>query len=208
MRTLSIKYLYFIQSIHSIFNSITIYVIIVLFIFRKTVRLVLKPYINDKIIEVRQYLKLYPHDYDNFVIIVPNLLKEHNNLINIIIDSPLVNVWAITICIVTIVRCIFKYILKNSNDWMYTFIETYGISFGTTSAAKSTKLSDQIIVLFLSIFSLIAGIFCSGILFQQYATVSFEPRINTLDDIAKAQYHIFVPREHITNETKYWLQQR
>lgn len=159
---------------------------------------------NLNIPNKKKSVALYPHEYENFVLIVPNVMKDEIDFINYAIKSPLVNVWAVAILLVTLSRCFFRKILQldKTTDWQQIFIDNVGLSFGWKSFIENYKnRSDKILILFLSTFSLIAGIFFSGHLLQKFAIVSVNPKISTFDDLIQSNLNIVIPREYIDAAT-------
>lgn len=153
--------------------------------------------------------QLYPHTYAKYVVIVPNRLNKKSEIMDLIYKSPLLNVWTITIILITILRKLFQYTTrKKKRTFTELLINTFGMSFGTTSDSKIKNRPEQILLLFLSIFSLLAGIFCSGELFQQYSTYSYSSAINSLEDLSNTDIIVLIPTGYISNETIDWLKKQ
>lgn len=141
--------------------------------------------------------QMYPNRFENFVIIVPTEYQEKLEFFNYFLQSPLFNVWLAIILLITICRKIFQHLLNkiiNSRTITYIWIDTVGISFGTSSGSKIYNRSENVLIYFLSIFSMIAGIFCSGMLFKQFSINSYTPTILTLKDLNQNNHlTIYVP---------------
>lgn len=108
------------------------------------------------------------------------------------IQSPLLCVWFSTIGVVTIFRSVTQNKFhntvvnnqKNHQSIETLFFETMGISFGTSGLWQNTN-QRQVLILFLSIFGMIAGILCTGILFEQFSMERSRFTINNIEDIGK-----------------------
>lgn len=62
--------------------------------------------------------------------------------------------------------------------------ESIGLLFGTTGLWRTiTNKSETVLILFLSMFGMIASILCTGILFDQFAMDLTKPIINSLEDL-------------------------
>lgn len=124
-------------------------------------------------------------------------------------NSPLINVWALAIGLMTISRIIIRKVKKHGKiNVLQILFESYGISFGMTSNKAHLKIAERILLMFLSIFSIVAGCFCSGFLFQQYSISYFPSAINSIDDLNRTDIPIYVPIEFLNPITLNWFQQQ
>lgn len=121
-------------------------------------------------------------------------MKINSNLWEMVRESPLMNVWLLTILLITITRILIrKWTNVNVHDSMKILLHTFGMSFGVDSSNQSVFCrAEKIVVLFLSIFAMLASIFCSGYLFQQYTSDMSIPLIQTLNDVNKSDLKILV----------------
>lgn len=144
---------------------------------------------------------LYPHEFEKFVLVVPNTLI-HNSFLNNLINSPLITVWFLEIILVTLVRIIFQKLIPSNrrNDWCGIFFNSLGFAFGVTTSTLINSRSERILVLFMTIFSLVSGIFCSGYLFQQFTTFTNVNAINSLDDLRNTNMDLVLPAEYLRSE--------
>lgn len=112
-----------------------------------------------------------------------------------LLKSPLLTVWTSAIVVFSVVRTLVRQILcfrySRSNDFLYILFNTFGLSFGTTSASGLKSRSEMIIALFISLFSVLAGIFCAGFLFEQLTLSNFVQVINSFDDLLKHHEYLF-----------------
>lgn len=153
--------------------------------------------------------RLYPIDYQNYILVVPFLMRAQSTILKSILEFPLLNVWAITIGIFMICRKLVRIILKARKTYLFElFINTFGLSFGTTFPTNVTSRSETILVLFLSVFSIVANNLCSGYLFQQLSTSTNLPAINSLADLNDFMHiDVYIPT-FFSNETEKWLRDR
>lgn len=139
---------------------------------------------------------LYPHDVEEYVIVVPTKLDSNLTLLDYILKSPLLNVWALAILLFTINRKFLQYFTNASKQlrWSDITIETIGLSFGSTAGRQIANRPERIAILFLSVFSILANILCSSLLFQQLSFVSYKPNILKLCDINKSKHlNVYYP---------------
>lgn len=135
-------------------------------------------------------MDLYPHDSTDYLILVKSELIEKTAASDKLLKSPLLIVWASAITIFSILRILvrqllfFRYIDNNSsNNFLYILFNTYGLSFGATSANAVQSGAEKITVLFVSLFSMLAGIFCAGFLFEKMTISNSVQVINSFDDL-------------------------
>lgn len=145
-----------------------------------------------ELFDVRQMKNLlYPHDMEYLVVLVPYQKKEQSEMLNYLLKSPLLNVWAIAIVLSTFVRIMlqdlynYKHKIANRTErqWLRVIFSTIGIAFGTSSENRIYGRAERTFILFLSIFALLTGILVSGYLFQQFSFVSYTPKISTLAEL-------------------------
>lgn len=143
------------------------------------------------------YYPMYPHDITKFVLVVPNIQVKTSNSVKTILGSPLICVWSIGILLCTLLRLALNKMHRNSantNENVYVFFNTFGLSFGTTANNSTRTWSQKCLAITISIFGLLSGIFCGGLLFQQMTLYKSMPAINCLDDIAKfTNIDIYMP---------------
>lgn len=140
-----------------------------------------------------EFSKLYPHKFVEYVIIVPSDIKEHLGIGDMLLKSPLFTVWAICVGVITLSRMVIRRLFafnsqfdkRNSsqNAFVYIFFDTFGLSFGATSAQGAESKTEKAIVLFLSIFCIVAGILCTGFLLEQLIETKAEQKINSLEQL-------------------------
>lgn len=147
---------------------------------------------------------LYPYDVMSYLTIVPNEMMENTAVWDRLISSPLFSVWASSIAVFSAMRIVvrtkstnwkFRKLHTSENDLLYIFFDTFGLSFGTTSAHGVHALSEQIIVTFLSLFCILASIFCSGFLFEQMTTSTYIPKIKTFEDVLNSSLDLYIDNE-------------
>lgn len=142
---------------------------------------------------VSVYFKLYPHKFVEYVIIVPSDIKEQMGIGDMLLKSPLFSVWAICVGVLSIIRMVIRRLFafnnkfdkrnRSQNAFVYIFFNTFGLSFGATSAQGAESRTEKAIVLFLSIFCIVAGILCTGFLLEQLIETRTEQKINSLEQL-------------------------
>lgn len=122
--------------------------------------------------------------YEKLVIIVPNEWTYTGFTIGTILKSPLLSVWTLSILLFTLLRKILQIITETKSTRQTlsnVLFDTFGRTFGN-SAYTIENRPERILIIFLLISALLADILCTGMLFEQYATKQWIPRINSLAD--------------------------
>lgn len=137
-----------------------------------------------------QYMDLYPHEFTDYVILVKSEFTGNIAISDKLLKSPLLTVWASAIVVFTVARILvrrillFRYTDKTThNDYFYILMNTFGLSFGTTSAYRLHSRAEMIIAIFISLFCVLAGIFCAGFLFEQLTVSNPKQVINSFKDL-------------------------
>lgn len=146
---------------------------------------------------------LYPHDFTEYVILVPNDRIVVSAVMDKLLESPLLTVWASAICLFTIMRIFMRNFQLDRrigkshvkrNDFVYIVFNTFGLSFGTTSPHGVHTQAEMIIVLLISIFCLLAGNLCTGFIFEQLTLTISLPAINSFQELlANRELHLVRP---------------
>lgn len=149
--------------------------------------------------------KLYPHTFIEYVIVVPSNLKEQSSLGDMLLKSPLISVWTLCVGLITLTRVVIRKLLAFKNDvstnsshnaYIYIIFNTFGLSFGATSVQGAITKSEKTIVLFLSLFCVVAGILCTGFLLENLIITTAEERINSLEEVfLEDDMYILMPYE-------------
>lgn len=135
---------------------------------------------------------LYPHDFTEYVILVPNDRIIQSHVMDKLLNSPLFTVWASAIGLFTIIRICMRHFLMvkricksyvSRNDIVYILFNTFGLSFGTTSAHGVHTQTEMIVVFIVSIFCLFAGNLCTGFLFEKLTLGKSSPFINSFQEL-------------------------
>lgn len=153
------------------------------------------------------YFKLYPHKIIDIVIIVPSDIKEQSGIGDMLSKSPLFTVWAICVGIITVTRMLVRKLLalnnnldkrnNNQNAFIYIVFNTFGLSFGATSVQGAESRTEKVIVLFLSIFCIVAGILCTGFMLEQIIETKSEQKINSFEQVLlEDDLQLMVPSEY------------
>lgn len=87
------------------------------------------------------------------------------------------------------------------------FFDTLEITFTGIGSLIINIRSERILVLFLSLFFMLASMFCCGDIFKQIATAVFTPAINSLESLNKSKLDILVPFGRIAPSTEELLRQ-
>lgn len=136
------------------------------------------------------FIDLYPHGFTDYVILVKSEFIENTAASDKLLKSPLLTVWASAIVAFSIIRILVRQLLlfkftdnPSHNSFLYILFNTFGLSFGATSANGLNSRAEMILVLFVSLFSMLAGIVCAGFLFEQLTITRSVQAINSFQDL-------------------------
>lgn len=141
---------------------------------------------------------LYPYAFKKLLIIVPKYLTPKSFFWQSLVSSPLLSVWILVIILFTVLQIVFRRVVPTAINYLISdkFIETVGIILGTSTPnyqKKNLIKSELILIIFGSIFALLAGIYFSGMIFEQLITTVMLPNISTIEDINKLKWIIHYP---------------
>lgn len=124
----------------------------------------------------------------------------------------LISTWFIPIIAYTILRYnnIKRYALFNGKR--YTFFDILFDSYrltilGTSQFCRQNKV-DRVLMIFLSIFSLLANILFSGLLFQLYTSDFSYQEIDSIEDLARSDLEVHYPVDNMDKESEIWLKNK
>lgn len=145
---------------------------------------------------------MYPHRQENYVVLVPNQHHRPPQLWLVLAASPLTIVWMSAIGLYATARCAVRSMqwrpevgrrlggrkkrcsrrltLYDVNDIL---LETWGLAFGWAIAVRPSGRADRVMLLSVSLFAIVSGVFCSGLLMQQFAFNKHRPAIQTVADL-------------------------
>lgn len=152
---------------------------------------------------------LYPHEVENYILCVANGEHKQSKLLDSILKFPLFNVWSLTIITVTLVRIMLRALQRSPrNHFLPILITTCGLCFGAVSSIKVSNRPERVLLLFVSLFTLVSGILCSGLLFQKVATSIDLPDITSLAQLGQhSNFDIYMPQD-FDEATEQWLSQQ
>ncbi|KAJ6643878.1 hypothetical protein Bhyg_08843 [Pseudolycoriella hygida] len=143
-------------------------------------------------LRIMDYTYLYPHDTDNFILIVP---RRHKSKIEYdqILKSPLILVWTPLVAIVAVTRFIFNKIRKTDRSIVAIALETFGLSLGMSfSAAISSKAKNLLLWCF-CLGTMLSGMLLSSSMFQGFALQLDILTINNLKELEMSGLEVIVP---------------
>lgn len=134
---------------------------------------------------------MYPHKQENYVVLVPNYRREQSALWHTFATSPLFSIWCSTISLFAVVRYFLQRASRVPRRERVPFdriaYETCGMSFGWTIISSASSRPEKLLMIFISLFAVLSGIFFSGMLLQQFAFTNVLPTINTFKDLQAVQ---------------------
>lgn len=139
----------------------------------------------EEYIETRKrkdYIFLYPHDTDNFVLVVPKRFQSKTDYAQIL-NSPLILVWGPVTIAVTIVRYIFNKIQKTTRNIVDLYLQTFGLSLGMSFDAAITSAAENLLLWWFCLGTMLSGTLLSSSMFQAFALQMNIPSINNLKEL-------------------------
>lgn len=141
--------------------------------------------------EVSYYSNIF--STEKLVIVTPIDYASTSISLLSIVKSPLVNVWALTILLFTSLRKLLqKCTASIPRRFVDLLFETFGIVFGTASGSAIYNRPERVLVLFLLLAAWLAGIFCTGMLFEKLSIAQLTPRISNLSELVSNE-RFYIP---------------
>lgn len=125
--------------------------------------------------------------YENFVMVVPTINRSSFTLFKSIVESPLFCVWALTICIFALARKGLRLLDGNNSaksSLFALFFDTFAIIFGSASDSSIVKKPEKVLLVFVMIFSMLADILCSSMLFK---VITLSHQINEINSLSEVE---------------------
>ncbi|KAJ6643887.1 hypothetical protein Bhyg_08852 [Pseudolycoriella hygida] len=138
------------------------------------------------------YVYIYPHDTDNFVLIVPKEIKSKTEY-NQILKSPLILVWIPAVAIMSIVRFIFNKIRKIAKSLVDISFEMFGLSLGMSFNAKISSAAENLLIWCYCLGTILAGMLLSSSMFQGFALQLDILTINNLEELDRPGLEVQAP---------------
>lgn len=143
----------------------------------------------------KDYAFLYPHDTDNFVIVVPKKINSHTEYTQMF-KSPLILVWGP----ITIVASISRYILKKiakaderDETFIEIFFQTFGLSLGLSFNEAGTGVGEKLLLWWFCLGTMLSGMLLSSSMFQGFALRMDTPTINNWKELEASGLEIQLP---------------
>lgn len=125
----------------------------------------------------------FPYRRDRMVIVVPNQASyttgPFRNAARLFI------VFALILSSIgfTFLRRFFKKIANQTETVSTLFFNSFGLSLGTISKAKSNNMAESVLIFTISLFALLTSLILSGYLFQQFTRNVSTSNIDTLAEL-------------------------
>lgn len=132
-----------------------------------------------------------------YCIVVPANYNIQSALLISLIKNPLAFVWITAISLFTIIRKCLHHLMDGYHPPTTSdlFFDTFGISFGvcTGTLSKYKNLSESTLLVFISMFALLASIVCSGMLFRKFTFQNYVTTMNTITELENSNLTILTP---------------
>lgn len=169
---------------------------------KNTINRIKKHILHLPSVQLESTAHLYPYKYSRYYMVAPNIQIDQSAFGVFFRDSPIFRIWLLVSIIYALIRFFLQYLggrLINTKPSTFStiYFDTLGRSIGTTAGAKMFgNRSETILLLSLSIFSILASIFCSGFLFNhQLLATSHAPLFNSIPDVEKSSLDIYLTHE-------------
>lgn len=152
-------------------------------------------FVWDHNVKLNSPYALYPHASQSLQAIVPNIQRSQSPVLRII-NSPFITIWFLTFLPFTVFRIILKMLSKtrrNEQSVGQITFHTLALLFGAGNNRSIQKVSERMLVWFISMIGLLEGNMLIGQLFSDYSAMSYSPAINTISDLQKTTLSVQVP---------------
>lgn len=151
----------------------------------------------------------YPHSDIEYVIVLPNIVTVRSILLSSMVRNPLFSVWASIVALVTVIRKILQRFAVKATRRSFSdlFFDSLGRGFGTSMLSDGPIRSERILLTAMAFVAVLAGIFCSGALIEQFSTNQYTQVIRNVDDLKASGYTVIVPKELDYNLQEYFREQ-
>lgn len=158
------------------------------------------------------YNKIVPHTEIEYVIVLPNIEISNSIIFASLVRSPLFTVWAIIIILVSIVRKILQRFtvtpLGKQRSYNDLFFDSLGRAFGTTIIETIDVRSERVLLVALSLVTVLAGIFCSGMLIEKFYTKRYTQSVQTVDEFKSSSGYVLTIPDTLDEPIKDWFRER
>ncbi|KAJ6643884.1 putative AC9 transposase, partial [Pseudolycoriella hygida] len=138
------------------------------------------------------FTHLYPHDTDNFVLVVPRRYQSKIEYDHIL-KSPLILVWAPVVAMVAIVRFIFNKFRKTDKKLVDISLQTFGLSLGMSFNATISTAAENLLLWCFCLATMLTGMLLSSSMFQGFALQLDILTINNLEELETSGLAVQVP---------------
>lgn len=146
-----------------------------------------------------------PHYFYKFVLIVPNQLRLRSFPFAFVFESPMARFFVPVVLLLSIARKYFRKYAWTSRtnrwlrhwSWSRMFFDTFGIVLGTggSSVVRAKTRPEKAMIFLASCLSVVAGLLCSGLVFQAITLNTYAPVIDSLAELNKTNFDIIIPNE-------------
>ncbi|KAJ6643880.1 hypothetical protein Bhyg_08845 [Pseudolycoriella hygida] len=143
-------------------------------------------------LHVNDIVYLYPHDTDNFILIVPRRFQSTTEYDHIL-KSPLILVWAPIVAIVAIIRFVFNKIRKTDKRLVDISLQTFGLSLGMSFTARISTAAENLLLWCFCLATMLSGMLLSTSMFQGFALQLDILTINNLEELETSGLEVQVP---------------
>lgn len=148
------------------------------------------PVISMRASKVHKFRSIYPHEFDNTVILVHNIIHTGAKLRDFyIFVAAIVGTFAITVAFSKALRILSN---ESNQDLSRVVLDALGSFLATSPKATVNKLPVKILQFSLVVFSIVFSIFASAFLFGLLLTRNKFNNIDRLHDLAKSNLQIFI----------------
>lgn len=149
--------------------------------------------------------KIYPHGFENYIVVVPNNVVTKPLMLLNIMKSPILLFWILLIVFFALLRCFEQWIGADPNIsratqrkmYTYTCQETAYLSCGVVTHAKlfmSRQYRQLLLVQGVTIIPMVAGMYFGGLLYGQFLLNSQEPLIDSIAELEQSGLTIVYPK--------------
>lgn len=140
----------------------------------------------------QDYDNIFPHEFDNYCIIVPKGRKIIFSLGQVFESFVLKSVPFVLIIFVIFWKKLRRH---KEFDWSHVTIDILGIYLATNANHRSFHCSERLLLVSLFIFTQVTVVAMCGLLYQSMVIASFDSEINTLQQLGDSELDIMINKD-------------
>lgn len=141
---------------------------------------------------LKDYTFLYPHDTDNYIVIVPKIFKSNTDYTHIL-NSPLLYVWMPVVTVVAVTLFIFKKVKKTNQKFIDIFFQIFALSLSNSFESVESSGAENLLLWWLCMGTMLSGMLLSSMMFQGFTVQTNILTITNLVELQMSGLPVWAP---------------